>query len=97
MKASEMLKKAKELINSHDERYICNALDAIEYSEITNDYIVASTIKDWIKIQLDGHQSYEFWLEANHPEVYQGFYHDYSAGRLAWMDWMIAEYKKEGN
>lgn len=88
MKSSEMLKKAKKEIENRNSCFICTALEDL-YGRSAVEHLVK-----WIRKLLEGFYSYEGWLIHNkYPSDRESSYQ----GRLAWLDWMIAECKKIGD
>jgi hypothetical protein len=98
MKKSELLKKAKELICSDTETYICRAIE--NASRKNNVYELFNPLYNWIHQDLltTRYNDYGHWLSTEHPEYkdlrYQG--RGYKTGRLQWLDWMIEYWKEKG-
>lgn len=83
----EALRLARPLIESGKERFICDALSTVVPSAYG-----AAAHRDRIRRYLDGCINYEQWLYIHHYEIYSMMIHrHFRAGRLQWIDYMIAE------
>ncbi len=81
------LKRARELVASGRETFICDALKtaAIFDSELAD---ASRRLRAYIAVQLDGHTVLHHWQLAN------GIDHSFIErrdDRVAWIDWMLAE------
>jgi hypothetical protein len=96
MKDSEVLRKARELIDSEKESYICYAISHVTkgaYWAYTSDTKQAKSLHAWIYKMLGGSQTYATWAcktTGRWPSP-----RDARKSRLAWLDWMIAYCEKE--
>lgn len=89
MKDSELLKQARDRISSGNSTFICNAIRYVSnYGE------QGRSLVSWVRKMLDGPNTYETWMNQNHPYVRHTKV-DWKAARLAWLDWMIAYCEKE--
>ncbi|WP_404534821.1 hypothetical protein [Massilia sp. TN1-12] len=96
------MRKARRVIERRDPGGICLAIGQVagrKYREQGNRLI------EWVGKMLDGHLYYSWWLRQHHPDVYAKVWETWQmtgrrgspwrGGRLAWLDWMIAECEKE--
>lgn len=82
----EALRKARQLIESGRERFVCLALVEIgaptEYEQRLN-------------AMLDPWATYDDWLQSNHPSTYSQMQkigpEAFRQGRLQWIDHMISQ------
>lgn len=96
MKDSEVLKGARLRIACGEADFVCYAID-------TDEPMQKARLEDWVCSMLtNNHISYSGWLMKNHFKFYlknvypNGNHVDVCrAGRLAWLDWMIAYCEKE--
>lgn len=83
----EALRAARTRIESGRSQHICYALGAV-----VSDPRELNAFKKRVESQLHPQTSYGGWLQVNHPEAYNKMdYLDIRAGRLAWIDHMIAQ------
>lgn len=83
---AKLLRAARERIKSGENRYICDAINAVDPDGD------ASALRRWISNLIDGEFSYYEWMLENHPAIYaQMGDDDFRKARLQWVDWMIAE------
>jgi hypothetical protein len=80
------LEKVRPLIADGSRRYICFALSQAGYSKY----------RGRIQKQLGPHIIYERWLWHEYPETHSSMdREDFRAGRLQWIDYMIAQERKK--
>jgi len=88
MKNSKILKKAKKLIKSGEENYICDAIRRVPV--ISTCIYQRIELRMWVSNLLGRCGTYEDWIRVNHSKLYRKWKReDYKQGRLAWLDWMI--------
>lgn len=93
-KDSEILKAARERIKSRRDSLICFALS--DCGEGTHSQ--RERLKGWVRVQLGSFSLYSAWVRAHHFVKWGEMYKHpdaFRAGRLAWLDWMIAECEKK--
>lgn len=105
-KSSTILKHVRKLIENGDYYYyICYAIDHLEHMGKINPS-VARRLKGHVMSQLDGCTSYDSWIRVHHGRLFVvahnalgtlGLEAKFREGRLAWIDHMIAEFKKQGD
>lgn len=94
MKTSFILKKARALIKSRRERYICCAINTVLKEESG----FAWEKRGLIMGMLEGCGTLEIWLNTKHGIPYGAM----TVGqmrlyRLRWLDHLIAQYKAKGD
>lgn len=92
--AIEVLRLARETISSGRKTFICNALLDIRDESLQN---AADAVKGWVIRQLDGEVAYQLWVKRKcpHIDISEPLNPLAREGRIAWIDWMIAELQKE--
>jgi hypothetical protein len=96
MKSSQILKKARKLIESGEQGHICNAI----YYASGDEVVKRLHILDFISKSLGGHYTLARWLAANvDPEVFDhtNYAKRICQTRLNWIDHMIELYKAKGD
>lgn len=102
LKDSDILRKARRLIESFKVDHVCVAIGQAagrRHRERGNRLVA------WVEKMLGGHLYYSWWLKSEHPDVHKQLWEmwqtngrrgsPWRAGRLNWLDWMIAECEKE--
>ena len=93
MKPSEALRIARKRINAGEQIYICYALPGNN---------AGRKVKKYISLAMRRLGSYSEWLNEVHSipltqcSPFYGDIQKLRRSRLAWIDWMIAEYEKIG-
>lgn len=83
----EALRRARKLIASGRQQFICHALDSIRFhTEVHKVERACVELKYEIAAYLGKYYSLEAWLRHNR---FSG--RDARADRLAWIDWMLAQ------
>lgn len=103
-KSSTILKHVRKLIENGDHKYICYAIEHLESMGKIN-WFVARRLKNHVMNQLDGCTSYGSWMRVHHGQLFLAadkrgrrvFDAKLREGRLAWIDHMIAKFKKQGD
>lgn len=93
-KDSDILRAARKRIALYKRDHLCSAINDVRKGTVEQ----KTALLDWIEAMLQGALSYGAWLKANHPEMFTKMLHtkgSFRQGRLAWVDWMIAECEKE--
>ncbi len=92
MKDSQILEAARWLIESGEQDYICYAIEDAVPRPISSKHIIqVKSLTRWVRKMLYPLTGYDEWL------LFQGYSYsrsDKRQGRLAWLDWMIAECEK---
>lgn len=92
MKDSEILRKAREMIASNRQTYICYAIWAVRLRNPSNQ---KQKLCDWVHVMLRGDATYSGWIYTHYPrKATKMDFVQYREGRLQWLDWMIAECEK---
>lgn len=93
VKDSDILKAARKNIAEGESILICSAIDDCAFAP----YSQRESLRMWIESMLGNCETYGTWLRENRPKTWEeerikpdGF----RPGRLAWLDWMIAECEK---
>lgn len=96
VKDSDILKEARRRIAEYEASRVCYAIGGVGTLTQRN------RLYAWIRKMLDGRIYYEDWLRAHHREFADQVGIESASdielarpGRLAWLDWMIAECEKE--
>jgi hypothetical protein len=101
-KDSDFLKEVRRRIEQDKDNALCVAISntSRHYNIKRHNKLIA-----WIEKMLGNYFYYSHWLKANHPDFYREQYRKWQMsdrrsspwkeGRLAWLDWMIAECEKE--
>jgi len=93
VKDSEILKEARRLIVDGQWRWICGAITYCGLGTKRQRWLLTA----WINQMLGLHAYYDEWLRENHRGAWETLrLHNncFREGRLAWLDWMIAECEK---
>jgi hypothetical protein len=94
MKDSEILIKAKDLIENDTETFLCWAI--IRVGNTLEDSSQSASLLDWVEDMLGDSKWYSGWLYKHHGEIAEKMtLQDRKQGRLQWLDWMIDYCKKE--
>lgn len=97
----ELLTKARELIETKDSEFLCIAITrASKFLGYGKDFGHCLQLKAKIKELLLGHGTLDSWLIDNCYESYDFYVSDFAAyerkareTRLAWIDWLIEEWR----
>jgi hypothetical protein len=103
IKDSDILKEARKHIEQDKYIVLCVAIrNSFRYCGVIERH---AKLIAWIEKMLGPHFYYSHWLKANHPAFYHKQYRKWKMGgrcgspwkegRLAWLDWMIAECERE--
>lgn len=85
-----LLRRAKELIETNQEGFICLALRKAQSEP--GDSAVVDALAQHIRSELEGYSYLGMWMEANGYWI-AGLYHDHrTLARMAWIDKLIEEY-----
>lgn len=110
IKDSDILKEARRLLAKRKYYTLCAAITMALYELSDHDYTNlcrrCDALKAWIMHMLGGALYYENWLDRHHPNfkvdgrAVKSRYLPIGSevlhpGRMAWLDWMIAECEKE--
>lgn len=102
MKSSTALKKARELIVSRREVFVCLALEevgggkTIVYKRLDVIFHGAKTADDWLlQNSIDycdfrARLSHLYWYSQQYEQAMRTY-------RLAWIDWLIPQYEAKGD
>jgi len=92
---SDVFEQVKQDIINGRDIYICIILDKYKLREEHN--FLIDKAKNIIEERLDGAYSYESWVKAHHPEVYERWSPEWLAlrkqSRINWLDSLIEEFK----
>jgi hypothetical protein len=97
MSKIRILRRARELIESEQEIFICLAIEcAAKRLERISD---GEGLVVWVESMLGGSGTLSDWIRRNHQELWESAKCDerirlLRATRLAWIDWMISELEK---
>lgn len=95
MKSSEILKKARLLVESGEQAFICNAVYNIcVYTESSHKGL---EIEKYIHEQLEGEFTLESWLQNRHRIDTYSSDGKLKQTRLQWIDWMIQAYEDKND
>ena len=86
----ELLKAARELIQSGEQRVICLALYSVGKSEGVTEYLY---LRRWVEEMLGTYNTLDSWLFREHGMPLNNS-KKLKEPRLAWIDWMIKELEK---
>jgi len=96
VKDSDILRLAHKLIKGKEEDRICHAIGRAGHA--LTECHKADQLKNWVCRMLGRYAFYEDWLIGHHPQfakkkrITTYVHRDrLRPGRLAWLDWMIAE------
>jgi len=97
MKSSELLLKARGLIDSGRRSYICHALEEVGLKH--GAVAVADKIQAGIIADLGGRQSYQGWITAKYCATVYGIgcNEKLRRSRKVWIDALIVYYKSRGD
>lgn len=95
MKSSQILKKARKLIESGEEKYICFAVSLITTGTDDCYRIDRHPIIDYISEALFPCGTVVSWQCRNLSDF--NWERNFQKDRLAWIDWMIVAYEEKGD
>jgi hypothetical protein len=105
VKHSELLREAYKYIEDGRELYICYAVGSVCRDTDEVSYKVRDDVETYISDLLGKHSFYDTWLFANCEEARE-MYRDFKQqapyqyklklSRMAWIEWMIAQYEAKG-
>lgn len=91
---SDILRAARVRIAEKKNDYLCLAISDIKRGTPAQRHALVN----WIRILLKGYPSYWTWVRNENPQRFKEMLKvrgSFRAGRLAWIDWMIAECEKK--
>lgn len=101
-KSSSILAAVRERIESGHNGFICHALADLRLQKRIKE-VDRDRLRDHVRNMIHPYYAYGDWVEKNFPRTVQDswargtYFSDARAGRLAWLDHMIAEFKAKGD
>lgn len=102
MKSSKALKKVRKLIVSYQENFVCVALYEVGgeetevYRRLDKLFLSSKTVDDWLSQHSTSYCEFRskfpppVWVHRRYEEEMRHY-------RLAWIDWLIPQYKAKGD